>query len=161
MIKCEGAGTLQATPWPTPPGGRSGWLRAPADSDSGSSNCPARILVVEDDYFVGLQLEHRLIDAGFQVIGVAGTAEEALEMAISAKPELAIMDIRLGGQRDGVDVAIDLFANLGIPSIFATAHNDETTRRRGERASPLGWLQKPHSSETLITLVNDALAKRS
>ena len=134
-------------------------LLTPPDGKSGGAVRPAQILLVEDDYFVALELESRLSEAGFEVVGIASTAEEALEMAASGMPELAIMDIRLGGARDGVDAATELLAKLGVPSIFATAHADRETRRRAERAEPLGWLQKPYSSESLIALVNRVLAK--
>ncbi len=115
-----------------------------------------RILVVEDDYFVALDLEHRLREAGFSVVGVARTAEEAVEMA-SRQPDLAIMDIRLAGLRDGVDAAIDLFSKSGVRSIFASAHGDQKTRDRAEQARPLGWISKPYSWPSLLSLLQAAL----
>src|ERR671914_540257 len=69
---------------------------------------PARVLLVEDDYFVALELESHLLEAGFVVVGTATTAEEAIVLAASESPELAIMDIRLAGLRDGIDAAIEL-----------------------------------------------------
>jgi DNA-binding NarL/FixJ family response regulator len=117
-----------------------------------------RILIVEDDYFVAVELEHRLMQSGFHVIGTASTAEEAAEIAASERPELAIMDIRLAGLRDGVDAAIELLEHFGVPSIFATAHTDGEIRRRAERAKPLGWLEKPYSTEHLIKLVKTVLS---
>lgn len=93
------------------------------------------------------------------MVGIAGTAEEALRIAAAARPELAIMDIRLAGARDGIDAAIELASTLGVPSIFATAHEDEATRRRAELAHSLGWLQKPYSAETLIALLNRVLSR--
>jgi DNA-binding NarL/FixJ family response regulator len=116
-------------------------------------------LVIEDDYLVALELEDRLLQAGFEVIGIAGSAEEALEIASSQRPDLAIVDIRLAGLRDGVDAAKELSADLGVRSIFATAHADSETKRRAEPAKPLGWLQKPYSSEALIALVKNALSR--
>ena len=65
---------------------------------------------------MALELENRLSEAGFVVVGVAGTAEEALEIANSERPLVAIMDVRLGGARDGVDAAIELQEKLGIRS---------------------------------------------
>jgi CheY-like chemotaxis protein len=109
---------------------------------------------------VALELEHRLLDAGYDVIGIAATAEDALAKARSGKPDLAVMDIRLASPRDGIAAATDLLG-LGIPSIFATAHADPETRRRGEEARPLGWLQKPYSPESVIALIRQALAKRN
>jgi CheY-like chemotaxis protein len=138
-----------STPGPDHPHATS-QLNAPANAECGTIIRSVRILVVEDDYFVALELEHRLLEAGYTVVGIARTAEEALALAASEKPKLAIMDIRLTGHRDGVDAAIELSDKLGVPSIFATAHNDEKTRKRAQQAGPLGWLQKPYSSEALI-----------
>jgi two-component system, response regulator PdtaR len=113
----------------------------------------SRILIVEDDYLVGLELEHRLNEAGYEVVGIAPTAEEALKIAQMERPTLAIMDIRLAGERDGIDAAAELFSKLGIRSIFASAHNDPDIRKRGDAAHPFGWLQKPYSAESLIALI--------
>jgi DNA-binding NarL/FixJ family response regulator len=137
-------------------------LFAPSDNRGSAVIRRARILVVEDDYLVALEAEHRLVQAGFDVVGIAGTAEEALAKAAAEKPELAIMDINLGGIRDGVDAAIELLAKFGIPSIFASAYGDRETRDRAARANPLGWLEKPYSPESLVALValvKAALAK--
>src|SRR4051795_12889414 len=97
----------------------------------------------EDDYLVAIGLEHNLQEAGFEVVGIAGTAEEAVGLAAELKPHLAIMDVRLAGRRDGVDAAIELHATYGIPSLFATAQGDPATRARAEAAQPAGWLMKP------------------
>ena len=128
------------------------------DEASGGTPRRSRILVVEDEYFVALDVEHRLKQAGYDVVGIADTAMHAIRIAEKERPDLAIMDIRLAGARDGTDVAIELRERLGIPSIFATAHGDEATKRRAEQARPLGWLQKPYSPEALIILVRKALA---
>ena len=140
--------------------GRLQIFYGPAEK-SGAAITPARILIVEDDYFVALELEHSLSEVGFEVIGVAGTAEEALKMAASGKPALAVMDIRLNGPRDGIDTAIELLTVFKIPSIFATAHSDPETTRRAEKAKPLGWLEKPYTANSLIELLNKVLAQPS
>ena len=129
---------------------------APADKAVGADR-PPRILIVEDDYFVAVDLEHCLQEAGFAVVGLAASAEEAFELAAAEKPVLALMDIRIAGGRDGVETAIELQKSFGIPSIFATAHGDAATRKRAEQAQPLGWLQKPYSVTALIEAVRLAL----
>jgi two-component system, response regulator PdtaR len=133
---------------------------APSDDKTEAAVRPARILVVEDDYFVAVELEHRLLHAGFEVVGIAVTADEAMAMAAAHAPALAIMDIRLGGARDGIDAAVSLLRDFGIPSIFATAHSDPQTRSRAEAAKPLGWLEKPYAPATLIALITSVLAGR-
>jgi two-component system, response regulator PdtaR len=124
----------------------------PEDAEFDSS-VPARILIVEDEFLIAMELEYRLMEAGIAVVGTAVTAEEALAIAKSEKPDLAIMDIRLAGRRDGVDAAIELFSTYGIRSIFASAHADTDTRRRAAPASPIGWLQKPYQAEELLRLL--------
>jgi two-component system, response regulator PdtaR len=113
-----------------------------------------RVLLVEDDYFVSLEIEHQLILAGFDVVGVATTAEEAVGIARGRHPELVIMDVRLSGPRNGIDAAIELMDEYGIHSIFATAHDDIGTRSRAARAEPLGWIQKPYVPAQLIEMIN-------
>jgi DNA-binding NarL/FixJ family response regulator len=118
-----------------------------------------RILVVEDDFLIALQTEAALTDAGFEVIGSATTAEEAIALATAQQPCLAVMDIRLASERDGIDAASQLFKEFGIRCIFATAHDDPHTRRRAEPYAPLGWLAKPYTMTSLVTLVVEALSR--
>ena len=116
-----------------------------------------RILVVEDDYLVAMQIEAALQEAGLETAGIAATAEEAIELAVSQRPALAVMDIRLSGKRDGIDAAVELFREHGVRCVFATAHNDRDTRVRAEPAFPLGWLQKPYTMASLVEIVRQAL----
>jgi DNA-binding NarL/FixJ family response regulator len=120
---------------------------------------PPRVLVVEDDFLIAIQTEAALTAAGFQVVGPAATAEEAIELARDAQPMLAVMDIRLASNRDGIDAARQLYQDLAIRCIFATAHDDAHTRGRAEPYAPLGWLPKPYSAASLITLVAEALVR--
>jgi DNA-binding NarL/FixJ family response regulator len=119
----------------------------------------ARILIVEDDFFVALQAEAALIEAGFRVIGTVSSAEQAIALAQAEAPALAVMDIRLAGRRDGVDAALELFRTLGIRCIFASAHDDGEVRRRAQPATPLGWLGKPYTMGSLVDMVWRALGE--
>jgi two-component system, response regulator PdtaR len=115
------------------------------------------ILIVEDDFLIAAQLEATLKEAGFGVTGIASSAAEALEYALSNRPLLCVMDIRLSGDRDGVDAALELFRVYGVRSIFATAHSDSDVRRRAAPADPLGWLQKPYTMSALVVMVRQAV----
>ena len=120
---------------------------------------PARVLVVEDDFLIAMQTELALTAAGFEVVGPAATAEEAIALASTAQPTLAVMDIRLASTRDGIDAARQLYQDLAIRCIFATAHDDAHTRGRAEPYAPLGWLPKPYTMASLVSLVTEALAR--
>jgi DNA-binding NarL/FixJ family response regulator len=117
---------------------------------------PPNILIVEDDYLIAWEIETALTEAGFHIAGIAHTAEQALELARSADPLLALMDIRLKGKRDGIDVALELFRTQGIRCVFATAHHDAAARARAQPAEPLGWLPKPYALSSLVTAVRQA-----
>src|SRR6266545_6436179 len=70
---------------------------------------PPRVLVVEDDFLIAMQTEVALTAAGFEVVGPATTAEEAVALAREAQPALAVMDVRLASTRDGIDAARQLY----------------------------------------------------
>jgi two-component system, response regulator PdtaR len=118
-----------------------------------------RILIVEDDYVVGLELENALSEAGFEVVGTANSAQESVRLAISERPILAVMDIHLAGRRDGVEAALEMFDACGVRCIFATAHHDARTRARAAKAAPLGWLPKPYQLDGLISMINAAVTE--
>jgi DNA-binding NarL/FixJ family response regulator len=139
-----------------PPARRKGARSQQKRSGSGIAR-DARILVVEDDYIVATELEAGLTEFGLQVVGIADTADKAVSLARAERPTLAIMDVRLAGKRDGVDAALEIFEELGVRSIFATAHHDPSLRSRADRAAPLGWLSKPYTIDSAVAAVGEAL----
>lgn len=114
------------------------------------------VLVVEDDYLVGLTISDLLAGAGYTVLGPAVTGEEAVALALEERPDVVLMDIRLAGKMDGVDAAIEI-ARAGIRSLFVSAHSDPQTRTRGEAALPHGWVEKPFSDAQLLEAIAAAL----
>ncbi len=117
---------------------------------------PRRILIVEDNYFVVRQCESALLGAGYEIVGTAVTADEAVRAAMDRRPELVLMDIYLPGKRDGVDAAVEIFQRLGIRSVFASAPTDAAMKARAESAQPLAWLAKPFNDRKLIATVMSA-----
>jgi two-component system, response regulator PdtaR len=124
---------------------------------SGTQSENDRILIVEDDLLIASQMEAALTDAGFQIAGTASTGKEALQLAHEQSPTLVVMDIRLGGDRDGIDTALELFRSHGIRCIFASAFSDQEAERRAAPAAPLGWLQKPYTMTALTAKVSQAV----
>lgn len=129
---------------------------ASSGSDKGTAELP-KVLIVEDDYLVASEIEGALIEAGFDVVGVAESAEEAIEIAAAKRPALAVMDVRLNGSPDGIDAARELFETYGTRSVFATAHHDAEIRERAKPANPLGWIPKPYTMLSLIQIVRNAV----
>jgi two-component system, response regulator PdtaR len=143
----------------SPTSGRGNFAPAAEGGVSGGVDETERILIVEDDVLIANQMEAALADEGFEIAGIASTCEEALQLAETQSPTLVVMDIRLAGDRDGIDTALELFRLHGIRCVFASAHSDQGTRRRAEPAAPLGWLQKPYMMASLTAMVRAAVSE--
>src|SRR5437764_13393972 len=72
-----------------------------------------RVLVVEDEFFLAIEIEEWLDEAGYDVIDVVQTADDAIKTAVAEKPHLIVMDIRLPGERDGISAAMEIFTPPG------------------------------------------------
>lgn len=138
--------------------------RGPSSASHGGGREPVaqqspRILIVEDDYFIALDSEATLRAAGFDVLGIAATGEQAVALALDERPALVLMDIRLRGDLDGIDAAIEIYRRTGIACIFASAYSGPNIRQRAAPAEPLGWLAKPFTPRELLGAVSDAVAE--
>ena len=120
-----------------------------------------RILVVEDEGVVAADIERCLEDAGYEVTGVAASAAEAMAEACRAKPDLALMDIRIQGAADGIEAGTALHRRFGVPVIYLTAQSDQETLERAKAAEPLAFLMKPFKPVELTSTVEIALERAS
>ncbi len=118
-----------------------------------------RILIVEDERIISLDLNRRLDRAGYQVVDTVSTGREAIEAAETHRPDLILMDVRLGGEMDGVDAATEIRRRIRIPVIFLTAYADEETIERAKAAEPFGYVLKPFKERELYTTIDIALYK--
>lgn len=136
--------------------------RAASDWSLGPSVQAAKILIVEDNALLAIDIEDTLRAAGYDVVGVAASAEEALKIAEEHRPTIAVMDIRLDGEVDGIDLAVMILDRYGTRSIFASAHSAPEMKARAVAAHPAGWLTKPFAMQDVVHAVAAALApKRS
>lgn len=113
-----------------------------------------RIMVVEDDALIALDIVSLLEDLGHEVVAEAADACTAWEMAEEDKPDLALVDIRLAKNTDGGKLAQKLYAKLGVRSLFVSGSITEDFRRAMAAINPIGFLGKPVTRRTL----GDALA---
>jgi len=135
------------------------WLAASADHGSkplaGQSDRPdletrsLRVLIVEDEFFISLHTKQLLQLLGHVVVGIAVSADQAVNIAEEKRPDVVLMDIRLNGSRDGIEAADQIRKRLGIGSIFVTANTDPQTRQRALAIRPLGFLEKPLTEQRL------------
>ena len=118
-----------------------------------------RILVVEDETIVSLDLQNSLKILGYKVVGAASNGPEAIAKAESTRPDLVLMDIILKGDMDGVQTAEAIHARLNVPVIFLTACADETTLQRAKVTEPFGYMIKPFEERELHSHIEIALYK--
>jgi two-component system cell cycle sensor histidine kinase/response regulator CckA len=116
-----------------------------------------RILVVEDENIVALDIQRDLISFGYAVPATAASGEEAIEKAAALRPDLVLMDIRLRGAIDGVEAAEEIRTRFDIPAIYLTAYADPATLSRARLTGALGYLIKPFGERELHAAVEVAL----
>jgi two-component system, response regulator PdtaR len=120
-----------------------------------------KVLIVEDNALLALSMREVLAQAGLQVVGVAATATEAVRLASETNPDIAILDIRLAGKRDGIEAAMLLRQRSALPVLFVTGEVDSATRLRAAAAEPAAYLLKPVSTNQLLRAVSVALQAHS
>jgi DNA-binding NarL/FixJ family response regulator len=127
---------------------------------SAKSTPAPRILIVEDQALVALDLREYLTGMGMTVVGVVDSAAAAVEAAARERPDVVLMDIRLRGERDGVDAALDI-QRLDMAVVYLTAHSDRATLERVKRSAPFGYLLKPIQDYELIATIDRAIQHHS
>ena len=118
-----------------------------------------RILIVEDEPIVALDLQQELQDFGCEVVALTQSADEALIAAEEFQPDLALMDLHIVGSLDGIQTARLLREAYQIPSVFLTAYSDDATIARAVRETPYGYLTKPFQTRELKATIEVALHK--
>jgi two-component system, cell cycle sensor histidine kinase and response regulator CckA len=116
-----------------------------------------KILVVEDELIVAEDLRKMLKRLGYEVVGMAASGEEAIRIAESTAPDLVLMDIRIQGPMDGIEVAEHIYTHLDVPVSYLTAYADEPTLERAKATMPFGYVLKPFEEHTLRTTIELAL----
>ncbi|PKL81903.1 MAG: hypothetical protein CVV24_12910 [Ignavibacteriae bacterium HGW-Ignavibacteriae-3] len=120
-----------------------------------------KILVVEDEMIISMELSHRLKRSGYEVVGTAATGEDAIQKANEFVPDLILMDIHINGDLDGIQTAEIIHSTQDTPVIYLTAFSDEKTLARAKLTTPYGFIIKPFEQRELEISIEVALYKRS
>ncbi|MCI5166931.1 MAG: hybrid sensor histidine kinase/response regulator, partial [Candidatus Electrothrix sp. GM3_4] len=118
-----------------------------------------RILVVEDEAIIGMELQSRLVRQGYDVPLVVDTGIKAIDKAEELQPDLILMDIFLKGDMDGIEAAERIHRKYTFPIVFLTANTDKKTFERAKCSAPLGYIQKPFQENVLFSTIEIALYK--
>jgi diguanylate cyclase (GGDEF)-like protein/PAS domain S-box-containing protein len=122
---------------------------------------PASILVVEDDPLEALSLQQVLIHLGYSVTAPVASGEAALVRAEKAPPDLVLLDIRLAGAMDGIEVGERLHARSAVPLVYLTASQDDALLERMKATEPYGYVSKPYQIPELQATIELALYKHA
>ncbi|TGM12047.1 response regulator [Leptospira selangorensis] len=112
------------------------------------------VLLVEDEVIIAMLIRRELKKIGYNVIDLATSGEEAIQITKEDRPDLILMDITLAGEMDGITAASEIKKNGDIPIIFVTGYQDRATRERAALTKPLGYFVKPLQIDQLKSLID-------
>jgi CheY-like chemotaxis protein len=118
-------------------------------------NLASRVLIIEDEPIIALDLENLVTELGHKVVATAATRDEAVAKAHSERPGLVLADINLGEGGSGIDAVAEILNSFDIPVIFITAYPEKLLT--GERPEPTYLIAKPFLPETVQATVGQAL----
>ncbi|MCI0430379.1 MAG: response regulator [Rhodospirillales bacterium] len=121
----------------------------------------ARILIVEDDPVLATSISELLEGAGHHVLGIANNGASAIKQFACGRPDLALVDIKLGNKEDGVVIALRLKARHPVKIVFVSGYLDSHTQRRAAAAEPAGFVAKPCTARELLEIISIATAGTS
>lgn len=118
-----------------------------------------RIMVVEDEAIINRELRVMLQNLGYEVCAWSLSGEEAIEKAQESVPDLILMDIKLAGEKDGIEAAQNIRTKIDVPIVYLTAQSDEKTIQRAKLTNPAGYLLKPATEHDLRVTIETACYK--
>ena len=119
------------------------------------SQLASKVLIIEDEPIIALDLENPVTELGHKVVAIAATKDDAVAKAKSERPGLVLADINLGEGGSGIDAVSEILASFDIPVIFITAYPEKLLT--GERPEPTYLIAKPFLPETVQATVGQAL----
>jgi CheY-like chemotaxis protein/DNA-binding PadR family transcriptional regulator len=121
----------------------------------------SKILVVDDEAIITMQLEERLSAMGYSVAGMAASGEEAVDKARSIRPDLVLMDIVMPGKMNGIEAAKIITEELDIPVVFVTSYADDTVIEKAKNVRPYGYIVKPFNELEIKAAIEVALFRKA
>lgn len=117
-----------------------------------------KILIVEDETVMAMDMRDILEDIGYEVVDAVIGYTEALEALEKELPDIVLLDIMLGGAKDGIDIAEVVRQKYDLPFIFITSNADQETVSRATATKPNGYLVKPFQASDIFTAIETALS---
>lgn len=116
-----------------------------------------RLVIIEDEYTIALDIEVQLTQLGYTIVGMGESFEDAIQLVSVHDPDLVLMDIRIDGEKTGIDAAKIIQKSFDIPVVFLTSHADSTTFETALDIKPYGYVLKPFNAVDLKNAIEVAL----
>jgi CheY-like chemotaxis protein len=97
-------------------------------------------------------MEMYATDFGCQIVDCVDNGDDAIKIVEEKRPDLILMDIRIEGDKDGIDTMMLIGQKFDIPCIYTTGNSDAASMERAKKTNMLGFLVKPVSKEDLLSL---------
>jgi CheY-like chemotaxis protein/DNA-binding PadR family transcriptional regulator len=121
----------------------------------------SKILVVDDEAIITMQLEERLSAMGYTVAGMAASGEDAIDKARLFRPDLVLMDIVMPGKMNGIEAAKIITVELDIPVVFVTSYADDKIIEQAKSVRPYGYIVKPFNELEIKAAIEVALFRKA
>lgn len=115
-----------------------------------------KILIVEDQLIITMDLEYMLEELGYQVCGISTCYEDAISAIKRSRPDLVLIDIILAGEKTGIDLAHEINRTYHIPFIFLSSHADRSTIEAAKSTNPAGYIVKPFNRNDVYASIEIA-----
>lgn len=113
-----------------------------------------KVLIVEDDCIIQMFLEKVISDMGCNIVGLADNSDDGLQMVAKHSPDIILMDIGIGGKKDGIETTEIVKEKYKTPVVFITGNSDPATLKRAKATNPIHIIKKPIDEQKLTNEFN-------
>ena len=119
----------------------------------------SKILIVEDEIIIAIDLKIRLENLGYYVPGIAVNGKDAIKKTGEKNPDIILMDILLNGDTDGIEAAKQIRNKYNIPIIYLTGSQNDSLMERAKITEPCGYINKPFDNIEIETAIQSAVSR--
>lgn len=115
--------------------------------------CKLKILIIEDNNLIALNLKEQLKGLGHNIIKIVSNGKNAIKLTEETNPDLILMDIQLKGELDGIETAQIIKDKYNTPLIYLTAYHTNELLDRAQKTQPIAYITKPYEEKELQTAI--------
>jgi DNA-binding LytR/AlgR family response regulator len=116
-----------------------------------------KVVIIEDEFFIAEDIRTKLEQSGYEVAGVFDSGESALLFIVKEHPDVLLVDIKLSGKTDGIELMAQVQSEMKLPFIYITANSDTVTYQKAKATNPSAFLVKPFNPANLLSAIDLAL----